>query len=59
MGSESKSWASMAGMSEGGCIHSAGALSCHLVLSFTSVSLKAYRKMKVNFVGLGICIAGK
>lgn len=53
MGLESKSWASISGMSECGCVQSAGALSCHLELSFTCV--KACRKMKVKFAG----IAGK
>lgn len=57
MGLESKSWAGMAGMSEHGCVQSAGGLSCHLVQSFTCI--KAYRRMKFKSTGSGICIAGK
>jgi len=57
VGSESKSWASMAEMYECGCVQSAGALPCHLMLSF--ICVKAYRKMKVKFAGSGICIAAK
>lgn len=55
MGSESKSGASMARMSACGCVQSAGALPCHLVLSF--ICVKAYRKRKVKFAGPSICIA--
>lgn len=38
-------------------IQSAGAPSCHLVLSFAG--FKAYRNTKVKFAGSGICVAGK
>lgn len=38
-------------------IQSAGALSCHLVLSFTG--FRAYRNTEVKFAGSGIFVAGK
>lgn len=46
MGSESKSWTSMARMLEWGCVQSAGALSCQLALTFTCI--KAYRKTQAQ-----------
>lgn len=58
MSSESKIWESMAGMSQCGCVQSAGGLSCHLVLSFAGVQTN--RKTTVRLAGSGaICIAGE